>query len=82
MSLDQLRHLLDPHARPDGTTAIDGVRICRADHAVGPETAMSGTVLATIAQGGAKRIDRAYPPTPSGGTTGAAAPRTQGPYRG
>jgi AraC-like DNA-binding protein len=51
MSLDQLRDLLDRHVRPDGTTAIDGVRICRADHAVGPKTAMSGTVLAIIAQG-------------------------------
>src|ERR687890_725169 len=51
MSLDQLRDLLDRHVRPDGSTAIDGVRICRADHAVRPETAMSGTVLAIIAHG-------------------------------
>ncbi|MCI2423912.1 AraC family transcriptional regulator [Saccharopolyspora sp. K220] len=51
MSLDSLRELLERHVRPDGTTAIDGVRICGADHAVAPETAMSGTVLAIIAQG-------------------------------
>jgi AraC-like DNA-binding protein len=51
MSLDQLRDLLDRHVRPDGTTAIDGIRICRANHAVAPETAMSGTALAIIAQG-------------------------------
>ena len=44
------------------TTAIDGVRICKTDHAVSPESSMSGTVLAVIAQGG-KRLalgDRVY----------------------
>ncbi|BCI51391.1 AraC family transcriptional regulator [Mycolicibacterium litorale] len=62
MYLDELRTLLDRHARPDLTTAIDGVRICKFDHAPAPETAMSGTVLAVIAQGG-KRLalgDRFY----------------------
>jgi len=54
--------MLESHVRPDLTTAIDGVRICKTDHAVSPESSMSGTVLAVIAQGG-KRIalgDRVY----------------------
>ncbi|MGW3409341.1 AraC family transcriptional regulator [Streptomyces sp. NPDC000888] len=62
MSLGELRDLLERHARPDPTTAVDGVRICKADHAVPPESAMSGTVLAVIAQG-RKRLalgDRVY----------------------
>jgi AraC-like DNA-binding protein len=62
MSLDELRELLERHARPDGTTAIDGVRICKDDHTVSPESSMSGTVLAVVAQGG-KRLalgDRVY----------------------
>jgi AraC-like DNA-binding protein len=62
MSLDELRELLERHVRPDLTTAIDGVRICKADHTVAPQTSMSGTVLAIVAQGG-KRLalgDRVY----------------------
>jgi AraC-like DNA-binding protein len=62
MSLGELRELLERHVRPDLTTAIDGVRICKADHAVPPESSMSGTVLAVIARGG-KRLalgDRVY----------------------
>ncbi|GGO10842.1 AraC family transcriptional regulator [Microbispora bryophytorum] len=62
MSLDELRTLLERHARPGLTTAIDGVRVCKADHAVPPVSSMSGTVLAVIAQGG-KRLalgDRVY----------------------
>ncbi|MDB5066593.1 MAG: AraC family transcriptional regulator, partial [Chloroflexi bacterium] len=55
MSLDELRELLERHVRPDLATAIDGVRICKFDHAVSPESSMSGTVLAVIAQGG-KRL--------------------------
>jgi AraC-like DNA-binding protein len=51
MSLDGLRDLLDQHARPDGITAIDGVRICRVDRTIAPESSMSGTVLAVVAQG-------------------------------
>jgi hypothetical protein len=51
MSLDELRELLQRHACPDGTTAIDGVRICRTDHISTPESVMSGTVPAVIARG-------------------------------
>ncbi|WP_328609256.1 AraC family transcriptional regulator [Amycolatopsis sp. NBC_00345] len=51
MPLDELRDLLQRHARPDGTTAVDGVRICRIDHAGDPESSMSGTVLAVVAHG-------------------------------
>jgi AraC-like DNA-binding protein len=62
MSLDELCDLLERHVRPDLATAIDGVRICRADHAGSPVSSMSGTVLAVIARGG-KRLalgDRVY----------------------
>jgi hypothetical protein len=31
MFLDELLVLLDRHARPDLTTAIDGVRLCKVD---------------------------------------------------
>jgi hypothetical protein len=55
MSLDELRDVLERHVRPDLTTAIDGVRICKTGHTVSPESSMSGTVLAVIAQGG-KRL--------------------------
>ncbi|GHF83841.1 AraC-like DNA-binding protein [Amycolatopsis bartoniae] len=51
MALDELRDLLNRHGTPDLTTAIEGVRICKAGHAVSPEPSMSGTVLAVIAQG-------------------------------
>ncbi len=60
--LDELRELLARHARPDGTTAIDGVLIGRAEQAHLPSASMSGTVLALIAQG-AKTLalgDRVY----------------------
>src|SRR5258706_12451314 len=62
MSLDELRALLERHGRPDLTTAVDGVRICKVDHAASPVSSMSGTVLAVIARGG-KRLalgDRGY----------------------
>ncbi|HEX4361969.1 MAG TPA: AraC family transcriptional regulator [Pseudonocardia sp.] len=62
MSLDELRHLLERHARPDLTTAIAGVRICKVEHTVSPVPSMSGTVLAVVAQG-RKRLalgDRVY----------------------
>jgi hypothetical protein len=62
MFLDELREVLERHVRPDLTTAIEGVRICKAGHTVSPESSMSGTVLAVIAQGG-KRLalgDRVY----------------------
>jgi AraC-like DNA-binding protein len=53
--LDELRELLARHARPDLSTAIDGVRICSTNLAGPPESSMSGTVLALVAQGG-KRL--------------------------
>jgi AraC-like DNA-binding protein len=62
MSLGELRALLDRHVRPDLSTAIDGVRICRIHPSAPPVTSSSGTVLAVIAQG-AKRLafgDRVY----------------------
>ncbi|MGA4544298.1 AraC family transcriptional regulator [Uniformispora flossi] len=62
MSLAELRFLLDRHARPDWTTAIDGVLVSKVDLAEPSAPAMSGTVLAVIAQG-AKRLalgDRVY----------------------
>ena len=62
MSLDELRELLDRHVSPDLATTIDGVRICKVDHAASPVSSMSGTVLAVVARGG-KRLalgDRVY----------------------
>jgi AraC-like DNA-binding protein len=62
MDLDELRDLLARHARPDATTAIDGVLISRVDRSAPPAPSMSGMVLALIAQG-AKRLalgDRVY----------------------
>jgi hypothetical protein len=52
MSLGELRELLERHARPNPATAVDGVRICRTDYVAGPQSSMSGTVLAVVAQGG------------------------------
>lgn len=51
MPLDELRELLHRHARPDLTTAIDGVRVCKFTEVGEPMSSMSGTVLAVIAQG-------------------------------
>jgi len=51
MPVDELRELLDRHARPDLTTAIDGVRLCKSDHTAAPESSMSGMVVAVVAQG-------------------------------
>lgn len=62
MDLDELRTLLARHARPDMTTAIDGVLVSKVEQPTPPSSSMSGTVLALIAQG-AKRIalgDRVY----------------------
>jgi AraC-like DNA-binding protein len=62
VDLDELRTLLDRHARSDVTTAIDGVLVSKVEQPTAPSPAMSGTVLALIAQG-AKRIalgDRVY----------------------
>lgn len=55
MDLTELRTLLARHARPDWTTAIDGVLISRVDRPDPPAPSTSGTVLAVIAQG-AKRL--------------------------
>ncbi|MFD7708365.1 AraC family transcriptional regulator N-terminal domain-containing protein [Streptomyces sp. NPDC059785] len=55
MSLEEMRRLIDRHARPGMTTAIDGVQACRFAHSAAPTAGMSGTVLAVIAQGG-KRL--------------------------
>ncbi|WP_329136882.1 AraC family transcriptional regulator [Streptomyces sp. NBC_01476] len=55
MHLDEFRTLLARHARADWTTAIDGVLISKVDRADPPAPAMSGAVLAVIAQG-AKRL--------------------------
>jgi len=62
VSLDELRHLILRHARPDMTTPIDGVLVSRVDHATPPSPSMTGAVMALVAQGG-KRIalgDRVY----------------------
>ncbi|MCC5036957.1 AraC family transcriptional regulator [Streptomyces sp. WAC 00631] len=62
MDLDELRTLLARHARPDSTTAVDGVLVSKVDRPDPPAPSMSGTVLAVIAQG-AKRLalgDRVY----------------------
>lgn len=56
MSLQELRALVERHARPGvGTTAIPGVLLARVDHAGPQEESTSGTVLAVVAQG-AKRL--------------------------
>jgi AraC-like DNA-binding protein len=60
--LSRLRTLIARHARPDETTAIDGVLLSSADTTGEPRAATSGTVFALIAQG-AKRLaigDRVY----------------------
>ncbi|WP_053847016.1 AraC family transcriptional regulator [Streptomyces sp. NRRL B-24085] len=54
-ALDEMRELLDRHARPDMSTAIDGIQVCRFLPPHTSATGMSGTVLAVIAQGG-KRL--------------------------
>lgn len=51
MRLDELRTLLDRHARPDMTTALDGVLISKIVEPNEPSASMSGTVMALIAQG-------------------------------
>jgi AraC-like DNA-binding protein len=53
--LDELRVLIARHARPDETTAIDGVLLSSAGTAGEPRAATSGTVFALIGQG-AKRL--------------------------
>ena len=60
--LAELRALIVRHARPDETTAIDGVLLSAAGRPGEPEASTTGTVMALIAQG-AKRLaigDRTY----------------------
>ncbi len=47
----ELRDLIARHARPDETTAIDGVLLSSVTHVGEPAAARSGTILALIAQG-------------------------------
>ncbi len=61
MALDELRDLIDRHARPEMTTPIEGVLVARHDESM-LEPSMSGSVMALIAQG-RKRLalgDRVY----------------------
>jgi AraC-like DNA-binding protein len=51
MSLDELRTLITRHAGDGRATALDGVLVSVVEHPVAPTAAMSGTVLALIAQG-------------------------------
>jgi hypothetical protein len=55
MPLEEMCALLERHARPDLSTAIDGVQACRFDHTSPPVSGISGKVLAVITQGG-KRL--------------------------
>jgi AraC-like DNA-binding protein len=60
--LAELRELIARHARPDETTAIDGVLLSAAAQPGEPRASTTGTVMAVIAQG-AKRLaigDRVY----------------------
>jgi AraC-like DNA-binding protein len=62
MALDELRALLDRHARPDLKTSIDGVLIFKAERPYPPLPTTYGRVLAVVAQG-TKRFalgDRLY----------------------
>jgi AraC-like DNA-binding protein len=49
--LAELRELVVLHARPDETTAIEGVLLAAADRPGEPRASTSGTVMAVIAQG-------------------------------
>jgi len=62
VSLAELRTLIARHARPDTTTAVDGVLVSKVERPSAPYPSMTGTVLALVAQG-AKRLalgDRVY----------------------
>jgi AraC-like DNA-binding protein len=62
VGLEELRTLITRHARPDTTTAIDGVLASTVDRPDPTSPSMTGTVLALIAQG-MKRLalgDRVY----------------------
>jgi len=49
--MDELRALLNRHAQPDSSTAIEGLLISKVDSDGSAETSMTGTVFALIAQG-------------------------------
>jgi AraC-like DNA-binding protein len=51
MSIDELRTLIERHARNGTSTAIEGVLVSRVEEPVAPAASMSGTILAIIAQG-------------------------------
>ena len=53
--MDELRDLIARHARPDDTTAIDGLLLSVAERAGEPRASTTGTVFALIAQG-SKRL--------------------------
>jgi AraC-like DNA-binding protein len=53
--VDELRELIARHARPDDSTAIDGVLLSVAERAGEPRASSTGTVFALIAQG-SKRL--------------------------
>jgi len=55
VGFDEFRSLVARHARPDTTTAIDGLYVARVERSGPPAPEMSGTVLAVLAQG-AKRF--------------------------
>jgi AraC-like DNA-binding protein len=60
--LAELRTLIGRHARPDETTAIDGMLLSAAGRPGEPRASRTGTVMAVIAQG-SKRLaigDRVY----------------------
>jgi len=62
MLLDELRSLIERHARADTTTPIEGLRVSKVERDGPPELSMTGSVFALIAQG-AKRLvlgDRSY----------------------
>jgi AraC-like DNA-binding protein len=62
MSLDEMRALIERHARPDMSTGIGGLLVAKVTRSSPPGPEMSGMVMALIAQG-AKRIalgDRVY----------------------
>jgi len=61
-AIAELRALIARHARPDDTTAIDGVLLSASSRPGEPRASTTGTVMAIIAQG-AKRLaigDRVY----------------------
>nr|WP_246598672.1 AraC family transcriptional regulator N-terminal domain-containing protein [Nocardia tengchongensis] len=68
MSFDELDALLARHARPDQTTAIDGLHIASITRSGPPTPEMTGTVLAVLARG-RKRLavgDRVHEYRPGG----------------